>query len=282
MRLLKWQGGKDRLADEILSRIPEFTGRYREPFVGGAAIFLALEAAGRFVGFAGTAAPVLTDYNLDLVDTYRAVRGRSSAVAAYLDDLAKAHAIGGIDAYYDVRRDFNKRDGGSSSHRAAQFIYLNRCTFNGLCRYNKNGEFNSPVGTNGRKVEPTLPAAADVAETSRALQCALVDRLDFRQAIKIAEPGDFIYCDPPYVPLSATSAFTAYTADGFAMQDQVDLRDALLAAKRRGVGVLASNSSASAVFDLYAGPDWTIERVEVGRTGGTAKGRGAVDEVLIS
>lgn len=280
MKLLKWVGSKERLIEPILARIPHFTGRYIEPFVGGAAVYLALESAGRFKN---TQSPLLTDTNSDLIGMYREVSDTPNSVAKYLTQIAEAHSASDPpEQSFTHQKDRFNKTALCPAERAAIFIYLNRCGFNGLCRYNKSGGFNTPIGTNGRKKIPVLPTFDDIAATSRSLRPAVFDVMDFRKAIDMSRPGDFIFFDPPYAPLSATSNFTAYTKDGFSAQDQAAVRDAALSAKQRGANVLISNSSADLIRDLYAGPEWKVEEVTVGRTGGTAKGRGSVKELLIS
>jgi len=150
--------------------------------------------------------------------------------------------------------------------------------FNGLYRVNKSGGFNAPFG---KYKDPKICDESNLREVSKALHNAGLSSDDFRMTERWAEPGDFCYFDPPYAPLTATSNFTAYTAGGFGLQDQIDLRDMALRMKRAGVHVLLSNSSAPLVEELY-GADFTLEPIQARRNVNSDGGkRGAIKEYLI-
>jgi DNA adenine methylase len=271
---LKWQGGKAKLTEQLLARAPKEFGTYFEPFLGGGALFFALRPELAF----------LSDLNDHLVTTFRAVRDDPEKVISQLDHMLEMHAADPEKTYYEYRN-FNLDSVGDMIHDAgiaAWFIYLNKTGFNGLYRVNRKGEFNVPIGTNGRKTDPKVYDREELLAASAALQGAMLDSHGYDKACSFVNQGDFVYLDPPYAPLSATANFTGYTAAGFGPADQVAVRDTALAMKRRGVHVLLSNSSAPLIRDLYKGPDWEVQDVEVQRTGGTAKGRGVVKELIIS
>lgn len=280
---LKRIGGKRQLLPELLARAPPRFRAYREPFVGGGALFWELKRQGRIDR------AVLSDACPHLIGAYAAVRDR-------VEDLIRELSLMRNDrAEYERRRDlFNRsvrRSNGQETlfastvgesydalMRAACFCYFNKTAFNGLWRVNGDGEFNASFA--GYE-NPTIVDPENLRACSGALQGQDIRCCDFADAVDEAQEGDFLYGDPPYVPLTATSNFTGYCADKFDMRDQMRLRDKALAAKRRGVHVLLSNSSAPAVFELYRG--WTIETVDAKRAV-NCKGdkRGAVKEVLIS
>lgn len=257
----KWVGGKTKLLPEILHRVPEFN-RYHEPFLGGGAVFF---------GVAPTAA-CLSDLNPHLVTTYVAVRDHVDCVMERLYALQSSHTDG---SYGRVRSHYNH---GSLSdiERAATFLYLNKTCFNGLHRLNKKGEFNSPEGDYDISAivdEPTLRAA------SSALGNADIRCQGFDAAVPTE--GDFVYLDPPYVPVSTTSAFTTYAGD-FTDAHQVQLRDLVMAWTHAGVKVMLSNSAAPRVLDLYSHPTFHVDIVKAPRSiNSDAEGRGVVDEVLV-
>jgi DNA adenine methylase len=262
---VKWAGGKRALLPELLKRVPKNLGRfgrYFEPFVGGGALFFALQVK----------AAMLADLNEDLVTTYMAVRDDVEGVIVSLQRHALDHSE---DHYYDVRASIQDLDAVGT---AARFIYLNKTCFNGLYRVNKANRFNVPFG---RYDNPKICDADRLRVCSAALQGVPVYTADFRSVAAVARVGDFCYFDPPYVPLSASSNFTSYTRDKFTSADQVSLCELARSLKRRGVHVLLSNSSAAR--DLYSGGDFVIEEVQCRRSvNSKAGGRGAITELLIS
>jgi DNA adenine methylase len=284
--LLKWAGGKRQLLPAIRAHYPVTFTRYIEPFAGSGAVFFDLAGSGRLDGREA----VLSDCNQDLIGCYQAVRDEADAVTAELEDLAALHA-GRPDFYYEVRDGrFNpSRASGASPTApamAAMFIYLNRTGFNGLFRVNRRGAFNVPVG---RYTQPRICDPVRIAHVSRLFRAPGV-RLEvatFDQALARAGAGDFVYCDPPYAPLSDTARFAHYTAGGFTEADQRRLRDSLLAASRRGAQIVLSNSSAPVILRLFgegeaAEAGLLLRRIPARRAiNSRATARGPVDEVLV-
>ena len=165
----------------------------------------------------------------------------------------------------------------SPAERAARFIYLNKTCFNGLWRVNRAGRFNVPIGryTNPRFYDPGALLAASIALARTDLLHA-----PFEDAIAKAAPGDFVYLDPPYDPVSATSSFASYTADGFTWDDQKRLARACIALNRRGVRFLLSNSATDRVRELYRGFEQRLVRAPR-FINSKAESRGRVDELLV-
>lgn len=189
---------------------------------------------------------------------------------------AGAYAHHGEAFYYHVRSAWT--DVMTDVELAAAFIFLNRTCFNGVYRVNASGGYNVPAGKFASP--PTICDEPRLTSCSKVLANALVVNCDFREVERRAAPGDFVYFDPPYVPLSATSEFTTYTAEGFEHADQVALRDLAVRLKSRGVYVLLSNSAAPIVRELYAG----FEIKEISRMGTVSSkgdGRQRVAELLI-
>lgn len=229
---LKWAGGKRQLVPELLRNAPARFNTYHEPFVGGGALFFALAPR----------RAVLYDNNLRLIRTWRAIRDDVEAVIARLRSYPHDKAF-----FLEMReRDIDRE---ADAEVAAWLIYLNRTAYNGLYRVNRRNVFNVPFG---RYSAPTICDAENLRACSRALQGVRLLHTDFTSALELCERGDFVYFDPPYAPLSPTSSFTAYTADGFGPEEQIRLRDTALALKRRGVDVLLSNSASKFVREIYA------------------------------
>jgi len=254
--LLKWAGGKRQLLGQLRPFYPAEFDRYIEPFAGSAAVFLDLHNLGQL-----DRRPVrLADSNPDITGCYRAVRDRVDEVIAELERLAAAHRRRGRDLFYEVRDErFNpwRRAVVAAGARrryppalAAMLIYLNRTGYNGLYRLNSRGEFNVPAG---RYASPRICDAENLRRVARALGRRGVSILTggFEAALEDVGPGDFVYVDPPYAPMSATARFTAYTAGGFGAGDQARLRDVVVGLAVRGAAVLLSNSTAPEIQALY-------------------------------
>lgn len=268
---VRWSGSKQQLLPILREHVPK-RAAYAEPFVGGGALFFATQPR----------RAALSDSNLWLVRTYRAIQDDVDAVIAVLKTYADAHAqhlMSGQDEafYYHVR---NNTDPSTMDdiNAAALFVYLNKTNFNGLYRVNKSGRTNVPYGK--RKNVTVLDESA-LRACSDALQRATIVHRDFRET-PMMPPGSLLYCDPPYLPLTNTANFTAYTAAGFTVKDQTDLRDLALAFKKRGVRVLLSNSSAPLIRDLYRAPDFEILEVQAKRNiAASVESRAPVTELLI-
>lgn len=267
--VLKWVGGKRRLLPDLLARVPAFTGRYFEPFCGGAALFYAL------VGERGLdpARAVLADANADLIAMYRALGASVEGIIATTEIHRERHSK---DHYLATRRRWNEDDIPTRVMRAAAMLYISRACFNGIWRVNASGGLNSPWGKRAS-------VAFDVENLRTA--SALLRRVDlrsgdFRSTLADAERGDFAYLDSPYVPLTATANFTSYAAGGFGPDDQHDLADLVRSLTARGVHVLASNSDTPLVRSLYAGMRIDTVRCDR-RINSKATGRGEVNEVIV-
>ena len=240
--IVKWAGGKSRLLGELLSRVPTKVRTYAEPFAGGAALFFAL-ASERSRGLRSFERAVLCDRNEELVALYTAVRDDVDAVVAALGDYRHDREL-----FYDVRAKDTR--GMSDVDRAARFIFLNRTCFNGLWRVNSGGRFNVPFG---KYKNPRILDEENLRSASRALRGVEVVSKDFADVTGELGRGDFVYLDPPYVPVSRTASFTAYAKDGFNPDDQARLARELRALKRRGVKGMLSNADTHGTRELYDG-----------------------------
>lgn len=257
---LKWAGGKRQLLPHLLRHVPKHR-RYFEPFVGGGALFFAHRPR----------SAVLADVNRRLIRTYEGIRDEVDDVVRLLKSYRHDR-----DFYYALRG--KDVDAGSKAEVAAWFIYLNKTGYNGLYRVNRKNQFNVPFG---KYAKPGICQEDTLRACSEALAGVKLLVEDFEAVAARARKGDFVYFDPPYVPLSATSSFTSYTSDGFGPKDQERLRDVALALKCRGVSVLLSNSSARPVRELYQ-DDFEIFEVAATRSvNSRAQGRGAITELVI-
>ncbi len=292
--LLKWVGGKRQLLPALRQFYPRHFDGYIEPFFGSGAVFFDLWQQGRLDG----KRIVLIDSNPDLIGCYQTVRESVDAVIRGLHTLADGHAREGREHYYRVRDSwFNplraERRGADGNiaytpELAAMLIYLNRTGFNGLFRVNASGAFNVPIG---RYARPRIADDDRLRQVANALSAPGVDLRwgTFRDAEAEARRGDFLYIDPPYAALSATSSFTAYTSPRFGDAEQRALQQMVLRLARQRCHVLVSNSTAPSITALYDGnPDTTAVglralRVPARRAvNSKATRRGAVDEYVIT
>ena len=250
---IKWAGGKRAL-------IPDSLGLYWEPFMGGGAVFFALEAR---LGSAH-----ISDVNPELALTYQMVRNRPDELIALLQEHEARHADN--DYYYKVRAKGSSRD---ALEVAARFIYLNKTCYNGLYRVNKSGQFNVP---RGRYKKPAIVDTANIRAASEALKMADVTFGDFARVTP--GNGDFIYCDPPY-----DGTFTSYAVGGFDDAEQHRRRDEVIKWHKRGARVMVSNANTPLIQQLYAGSPFTLHPVQAARQiNCKSDGRGAVGELLIT
>lgn len=269
---IKWAGGKTQLLPELLRHAPQRFGRYHEPFIGSAALFFALHARGRLTG------AVLSDSNAELIGVYRSVR---DAVEPLIDAL-RGHAVhaGDRDYYYEVRGWDRRPDWPERAmvERAARMIFLNKTCFNGLHRVNRSGHFNVPFG---RYDNPTVCDEPNLRAASGALQGVELLVTDFESVLERVAPGDLVYFDPPYLPLSATSSFTAYTRDAFGATQHRRLAAVFAALVERGCHTLLSNSSNPLVTELYG--SYPMSEVAARRAiNSVAARRGMIREIIVT
>jgi len=239
---LKWAGGKRRLLKQYTPFFPpiDSINRYYEPFVGSGAVFFHLQPTRSF----------LSDQNEKLIEVYQQIQ---TNVEALIEALSPHKNESGY--YYDIRA--QNPDELTAVTRAARFIYLNKTCYNGLYRENSRGIFNVPFG---RYKNPAICDADRLHTASAALQGVTIEANDFETAVSTAATNDFIYFDPPYVPLSQTSNFTSYSKHGFNEIDQRRLAATIDQLTIKGCRVMLSNSSAPLVYELYGGDNGLSSR----------------------
>lgn len=262
--IVKWVGGKRQLMFELLKNMPKEYNRYFEPFIGGGALFFELQPDNAYI----------SDMNEELINLYQVVRDNVYELIADLQkhDITKEYfmEIRNIDRTKEYKS-------WSSVKKASRFIYLNRTCFNGMYRVNSKGEFNVPFG---HYKNPRILDENNLINCSNLLQKTEIKHADFSEILKEVKKGDFVYFDPPYVPLSETSSFTSYTKDGFDLDMQFKLRDVCDELDSMGVKFLLSNSDTKLVNELYE--NYNIKKVFASRQiNANADGRGKITEVLV-
>lgn len=285
--ILKWAGGKTQLIPELSSRFPKklFTGEitsYLEPFIGGGAVFF--HVMQHFL----IRSAVISDLNPDLIMLYKVVRSDLASLLDALQSLAEQYHTLRADAreewYYQKRTDFNRAKMSDAS-RAAHLILLNRLCFNGLYRVNQNGMFNVPFG---KYTSPKIYDPENLIAVSTLLSKVTILHADFEKTISYVSKSTFVYCDPPYRPLTRTSSFTQYSKDGFTDDKQLLLHAFFRKCNEIGAYIMLSNSDPtnldptdSFFDDLYA--EYYIERVPARRVINSAGNkRGVVNELVIT
>jgi len=262
---LRWPGGKRRLLGELRQHMPETYKGYFEPFIGGGALFLAERPDYGYIG----------DANPELANVYNVVKHKPTQLIAEL----ALHRNTAKD-YYKVRQADRDADftGWSDVRRAARFVFLNRTCFNGLCRMNAKGQLNMAYG---RLKNPDITQARAIWAAHATLRRVRIAHASFDEVLKLARPGDFVYFDPPYVPLSPTANFTDYAAGGFGADKHRELWQLCVKLHRRGIKWMVSNSRTPQVLDLWRA--FTTHEIDARRTiAAGPKGRGRVKEVLVT
>lgn len=243
---LKWAGGKTRLLARILPHVPDAFENYHEPFLGGGAMFFAVRDRMR-----GTAH--LHDLNEVLATVWRCVQ---QDPAGLLDAMQYYRTNDSEAFYYSQRQAVPETLVG----QAAWFLYVNQTSWNGLWRVNKWGQFNVPWGARGfRGIEEDV-----LCRVSDALIGATITADDFRITLEKPQAGDFVYLDPPYLPISDTSKFYLYTERRFRAPDLAELADMCHNLTERGVRWVMSNRDTDTVRDLF--PDNEIVRFTTRRS----------------
>ncbi len=268
---VKWVGGKRQLLKQfrLLNLYPPVNfdpklNKYFEPFVGGGAVFFDLlpEKA------------ELSDLNSELVTTYNVIKNN---VDTLIESLRK-HKY--EKEYYLKVRAKNPNE-LSDVEVASRFIYLNRTGFNGMYRVNSKGGFNVPFG---RYNNPIICDEKNLRRVSKALQKVSINHQDYKEVLKNAKKGDFIYFDPPYYPISKTASFTSYTAESFLEDEQTELRNTFAELHKRGCFVMLSNSDTPFINKIYSEiSSAKITKVEAVRAiNSKGSKRGKITEVLVT
>lgn len=257
--ILKWAGGKTQMLNSLLPKVPSSYSRYIEPFFGGGAMFFALQPEHA----------IIADSNPELINMYRQVACNVDDVIVQLLKYENTHEV-----FYSVReQDWSKL---SPVEAAARTIFLNKTCFNGLYRVNKHGQFNVPFG---KYKNPNICDEATLRAASKVLQKAEILCGDYTFVLDhYAKPGDFIFLDPPYLPISKNSDFKRYTKEQFHERNHAELADMVKRLHERGCHIVLTNSNHPLVYELYS--PFEIEVIQTKRhiscNGDTRKGEDVI------
>lgn len=257
--ILKWAGGKTQMLGDLLPKVPSSYGKYIEPFFGGGAMFFALQPE----------QAVIADSNPELINLYRQVADHVDDVICQLKKYENTQEM-----FYAVRgQDWTMLP---EAKAAARTIFLNKTCFNGLYRVNKKGQFNVPFG---KYKNPKICDEEGLKAASAALKKAEIVCSDYLLVLEhYAQPGDFVFLDPPYLPISEYSDFKRYTKEQFYEEDHVELAKMVKTLHERGCHVILTNSNHPLVHELYA--PFTIDVIQTKRhiscNGSTRKGEDVI------
>lgn len=257
--VLKWAGGKTQLLKELNLRMPDKYNKYIEPFFGGGAFFFNLNPE----------SAIIADLNPELINLYRCLADEPARIIKWLSTFENDS-----DFFYEIRAvDFQDLE---PFYAAARTIFLNKTCFNGLYRVNKKGQFNVPFG---RYVNPKLVDIDVLYNASKVLKNKEIICADYKTVLREkASEGDFVFLDPPYLPLSGYSDFKRYTKEQFYEEDHQELADEVHRLHELGCNVLLTNSNHPLVHELYG--KYKIEIIQTKRFI-NSKGNNRVGEDII-
>lgn len=257
--VLKWAGGKTQMLGDLLPKVPTSYGQYIEPFFGGGAMFFALQPENA----------VIADSNPELINMYLEIANHVEDVIQCLKRYENSSEM-----FYAVRsQEWTKLP---KSEAAARTIFLNRTCFNGLYRVNKQGQFNVPYG---KYKNPRICDEDGLRTASAVLKKADILCDDYLLVLEhYAQPGDFVFLDPPYLPISEYADFKRYTKEQFYEEDHVELAKIIMTLHERGCHVILTNSNHPLVHELYA--PFNIDVIQTKRhiscNGSTRKGEDVI------
>ena len=259
---LKWAGGKRWLVPRLLSSIPQHR-LYYEPLAGSGSLFFALNPK----------EAVLSDINKDLINCYRRIQRNCREVISVLQRLKPSKR-----AYYAVREQLTEEK--DLVKRAAFFIFVNRLSWNGLYRVNRQGRFNVPVrdAPGGR----TVFDGDQLMAASRMLKRAVLLCCDFEESVSNARKGDLVYFDPPYITTHLNNGFVKYNSRLFSHADELRLAAVAARLVGREVYVMVSNSPHPLIREQYDGPFFITSVRRSSSIAADAARRGVVSEMLVS
>ena len=261
---LKWAGGKFRVVDRLKKHFPKGT-RFVEPFLGAGAVCLNVD----YPEF------IVADTNADLIAVWKSLKDDGmdfvkSCKKLFCEENNKREVFDAFKKEFNTTKDV--------ARKAELFLYLNRHGFNGLCRYNGDGEYNVPFGKNPAPYFPQdeFEKCLEKVKTFKILN------KDFRKVFELVESGDVVYCDPPYLPMSQSASFDGYSTGGFSLQDQIDLAKCASDAADKGATVVITNNYNWYTRQIYKRMfGGAVYKIDVARTiSSKIDERNAVEEII--
>ena len=290
---LKWVGGKTQILDNVLSKIPKKFNNYRELFLGGGSVLLAvlslqkqgkIDIQGKIYAY---------DINETLIHVYKHVQNNKDALFGHIERYINEYdSLDGTDInrkpatideaktskesyYYWIRDKYNNIDDKSSVERSALFMIINKLCFRGMYREGPKG-YNVPYGH--YKTTPTIITREDLDIVSELIQDVVFECCGFETSIKKSVKGDFVYLDPPYAPENAKS-FVGYVADGFDLNAHNNLFDGVKSLKKKKIHFAMSNAKVDLVMDNFK--DYKFEDIIARRAINSKDPSAVTTEVIV-
>lgn len=257
---LRWAGGKTWLKKEVKNYLPESFNDYYEPFLGGGSVFFSINHSGR---------SFLSDINLELIHTYLQVRDNVEEVINFLKDFKNNEKD-----YYLIRN----LKFADSIQKAAQFIYLNKTSFNGIYRVNNKGEYNVPYGY---KFGTDFIRQENLYLTSQKLKGVELRCFDFTEVVPFVKANDLVFLDPPYTVAHFNNGFIRYNQKLFSIQDQYRLADCLRKINDKGAKFILTNAYHEKIKEIFKGVGHFIPLTRMSLIGGKGATRQSIKEYLI-
>lgn len=284
---LKWAGGKRRLIPKVKEILPHHR-RYHELFLGGGAIFFGLLPQRARI----------SDFNWDIANCYTQIRDNMGELETLLENHADNIVADQSGAYFYAVRDWDRHpeyfETLSAVERAARYIFINKCGFNGMMGMNSKGQLSITWNKGRYNQWKKVPDASErpnfnyenmyrISEFLQANKTEIVNGngIDLMTTV---QKDDLVFLDPPYMPLTKTAKFTEYTAEGFSFADQIRLVDSMVAADARGAKIIYTNADRQFLRDLFSQyPRFKVDTIVMNRlSSGSVKGRGKVNEILVT
>lgn len=260
---LRWAGGKTWFTNHIEKLLPENVNNYYEPFLGGGAIFFYLKSKGLINGKC-----YLSDSNEELINTYKVLKRNPKE----LFELLKTH-IDSETEYYRMRETIYI----DNIERASRFMYLNKTSFNGIYRVNKNGGYNVPYGY--RKLE-NLYDFEYLTLISKMFKNCFFTVKDFKKVLYDVKQNDLVFIDPPYTVAHENNGFIQYNQSLFSWENQIELSKMLTKIQNKNANFIMTNASHWSIEELYnqKGKKTTLSRAST--IGGIGANRTKYKELI--
>ena len=262
---IKWAGGKRQIIKELTDSLPKNYNRYFEPFIGGGALFFAVRPKNAYI----------SDINPELINLYNTVKNNTHSLIKdlrrYKNTETEFYKIRNLDRTPDYKNLTN-------IEKAGRFIYLNKTCYNGLYRTNSKGQFNAPYGF---YKNPNIIDEQNLKICSELLKETEIGLSDFSNIENKIKTRDFVYFDPPYIPINKTSSFTKYYKDDFNTGSQIKLKELCDRLNKKNIYFMLSNSYNETALNLYK--EYNIKKINAIRAiNCKADKRGTINELIIT
>lgn len=281
---IKWVGGKTQIIDDVIASFPSEINNYHELFLGGGSVLLAILSLKKQGVIKINNKIYAYDLNHLLINLYKHIQTEKDAIFNYITqykteyDSIKGEVVKGKNRelpphetkedamkskpayYYWLRNKFNNMDKNTVEYSAI-FIVINKLCFRGVYREGKKG-YNVPFGH--YKTTPTIITKEELDNISELIKDVEFIKSDFNDSIIKAEPGDFVYMDPPYAPESSKS-FVGYTADGFDLNTHKKLFEEIKKLAGKNIKFSMSNARVDLVTDTFKEEDGYIYKNIIAR-----------------